>query len=96
MITIEPILLDVELSVEEFDLEVNDEAAVDFDLDTAIEVIQIGGDPYEGPYTVTPKVTEQTLETLAKTMTDNVTVLEIPYIAVSNPSGGTTVTIGGI
>lgn len=55
-----------------------------------------GNNPYEGPYTVTPQVTEQTLRTRAKTMTDDVTVLEIPYVSVSNLSGGNTVTIGGI
>lgn len=96
MITVEPILLDVNLSVEEYNVEVDDGGIYDAELGSAIVINQIGGDPYEGPYTVTPKVTEQTLETLAHTMTDNVTVLEIPYIAVSNPSGGTTVTIGGI
>lgn len=95
MITVEPILLDVDVSVEEFDLEVNDETAVDFELGTAINVIHLQGDEYEGPYIVTPKVEQQELATRAKTMTDNVTVLEIPYAEVSNLSGGYTVTIGG-
>lgn len=56
-----------------------------------------GGDypAYTGEYVVTPTRSEQTLETFRKVMTDNVTILEIPYVAVSNPSGGKTYTIGG-
>lgn len=86
MITVEPIHLDVDVSEEEFEME----------LDTQIVVNYIGGDPFEGPYIITPKVSEQTLPTYAKTMTDDVTVLEIPYVEVANLSGGHTVTIGGI
>lgn len=95
MITVEPILLDVDVSVEEFDLEVQETESLDVELETAINVIHLQGDEYEGPYIVTPKVEEQQLATRAKTMTDNVTVLEIPYAEVSNLSGGYTVTIGG-
>lgn len=49
---------------------------------------------YTGSYTVKPLVSEQTLATKDKVMTDNVTVLEIPYSEVSNNEGGCTVTIG--
>ena len=52
-------------------------------------------EPYEGPYTVTPKVQSQILETKNRYLDKNVSVLEIPYAAVSNPSGGLTITIGG-
>lgn len=53
-------------------------------------------DIYDGDYIVTPKASEQTvLQTRAKAMIDDVTVLEIPYTSVSNLSGGNTVTIGG-
>lgn len=92
---LEPILLDVELTEEEFLMDMVEES-FDMDMDTAIVVNHIGGDPYDGEYTITPKVTEQTLPTRAKTMRDDVTVLEIPYVSVSNLSGGNTVTIGGI
>lgn len=51
---------------------------------------------YEGPYEVTPLFDEQILETRKKSMADDVTVLAIPIYEVSNPQGGTTVTIGGI
>ena len=50
--------------------------------------------PYVGDYAVTPKVTEQTLETENKRMAANLKVEKIPYVEVSNPSGGTTVYIG--
>lgn len=49
-------------------------------------------DPYEGPYVVVPKTVDQILATNDKTMTDDVTVKEIPYAEVGN-TYGTTVTI---
>ena len=52
-------------------------------------------DAYAGPYTVTPRFVSQTLETEHKSMTDDVTVLEIPVHRVSNEAGGVTVSIGG-
>lgn len=60
------------------------------------QIVKSGEYPdYAGPYDVTPKVTAQRLETKDTHMTENVTVREIPYYAVANPQGGTTVTIGG-
>lgn len=61
-----------------------------------VSIIHHGDLPiYDGEYIVTPKAfEEQILETANKAMRDNVTVLEIPYIEVTNPSGGTTVSIG--
>lgn len=53
-----------------------------------------GGEPYTGDYTVTPKVTAQTLGTQGKTMTDDLTIKAIPYAEVTNISNGKTVTIG--
>ena len=49
---------------------------------------------YDGPYEVTPRFYEQTLETKNKLMTDDVTVEIIPAHEVTNPAGGLTVTIG--
>ena len=49
---------------------------------------------YQGPYEITPRKVEQELETDNLRMTDNVTILGIPYAEVSNPSGGLTATIG--
>lgn len=56
-------------------------------------VIHWDGIPYEGEYIVTPRTTQQSLETKHKTMRDDVTVLEIPYYQTSNEAGGYTVII---
>lgn len=53
----------------------------------------VGGEPYIGDYVVTPKVTEQVMPVKEKVMTDDVTILAIPYYDVSNASGGSTVYI---
>ena len=62
------------------------------------EVIEVDHhfDPYAGPYIVTPLAwQEQILATKNKTMTDDVTVLEVPYTEVANPYG-TTATIATV
>lgn len=59
------------------------------------EVVEVDHDfdPYPGPYIITPLAwQDQILETKDKTMTDDVTVLEVPYTEVSNIHG-TTVSI---
>lgn len=58
-----------------------------------LNVPNVFGDAYDGPYSVTPKVEEQVLHTQHKQMTDDVTVKAIPVYRVSNNSGGTTVYI---
>nr|DAK68131.1 MAG TPA: hypothetical protein [Caudoviricetes sp.] len=60
------------------------------------QIVKSGDYPdYAGPYDVTPMVTAQRMETKDTHMTDDVTIQEIPYYAVSNPQGGTTIVIGG-
>lgn len=54
----------------------------------------VGGVPYTGDYVVTPKITQQVLPTAQKTMTDDVTVRQIPRYDVSNAAGGVTINIG--
>lgn len=49
---------------------------------------------YKGAYEVTPKVTEQSLKTKDKHMTDDVKIKSIPFFNVSNTSGGSTAYIG--
>ena len=51
---------------------------------------------YPGPYTATPKVTEQTLLTASKMCSRNIEVEAVPYLEVSNVSGGKTATIAYI
>lgn len=51
------------------------------------------GLPYDGTYEVTPTTSEQVLPTAHRTLADDVTVHQIPYLATSNDSGGITVSI---
>lgn len=53
----------------------------------------IGGEKYEGDYTVTPAMKAQTLPTMNKVLTENVIISPIPFYEVSNPGGGKTVYI---
>lgn len=55
-----------------------------------------GGEPYDGPYTVTPDFETQELATKDKFLKDNVTVDPIVVARVENPAGGKTIFIGGI
>ena len=55
-----------------------------------------GGEPYDGPYTVTPDFETQELATKDRLLKDNVTVDPIAVARVENPSGGKTIYIGGI
>lgn len=61
-----------------------------------ISDIPTGGEgiPYLGEYEVIPSTEEQTLATKNKTMSENVTIKQIPTYEVSNESG-TTFIIGG-
>lgn len=54
------------------------------------------GEPYDGPYTVTPNFETQELATKDKILKDNVTVDPIAVARVENPAGGKTIFIGGI
>nr|UWF94856.1 MAG: hypothetical protein [Bacteriophage sp.] len=55
-----------------------------------------GGEPYDGPYTVTPDFETQELATKDRLLKDNVTVNPIAVARVENPAGGKTIFIGGI
>lgn len=55
-----------------------------------------GGEPYDGPYTVTPDFEMQELATKDRLLKDNVTVDPIVVARVENPAGGKTIFIGGI
>lgn len=86
---IEPYLIELEVSDDGYELLVGTDEVYDAELGTAVVVQKINGDVYEGPYTVEPKVQEQVLETKDKTMTDNVTVLQVPYWQTGNEFGDT-------
>ena len=55
---------------------------------------QIPIEEYDGDYTVTPRLDEQTLLTKNYKMRDNLTVEKIPVVITSNLYGGKTVVIG--
>lgn len=80
-------MIDLVLEVfqEEYSLEV-----------TPAEAINLSGKPYEGEYLVKPDFIGMTLPTKDRVLNKNVTVNPIEVARVSNPSGGTTVYIGGI
>ncbi len=52
------------------------------------------GPEYTGTYTVTPTTSSQTLNTANRLLKDDVKIEAIPYSAVSNNTGGTTIIIG--
>lgn len=86
MITMPNRVMEIEIELEESVNEIE------------IEITEGGGSQlpfYNGDYVVSPKVKENVLlETKNKSMKDNVTVLEVPYMEVHNEKG-TTLTIGG-
>lgn len=61
---------------------------------TVIIPEQIPIEEYDGDYTVTPRLEEQTLQTQGYKMRENLTVQTIPVVATSNLFGGKTVVIG--
>lgn len=89
-------LLDVDLSVEEFELETVVAEEIEVEIDTAINAARVIGDVYDGAYTVAPSFDEQLLETKDKVMIDDVTIEPILVSRTTNVSGGRTIYIGGI
>lgn len=79
-----------EREIATLELEAADEIAV---LEEGAGAVSLA--PFSGEYTVTPKVQMQTMETADKYMTDDVTILAIPYYSVDNQENGQTVIIGG-
>lgn len=80
-------MTDIVVSIDAPEIEIN--------LDNGI--IRITPELYTGAYIVTPKIAEETiLQTAQKYLENNVRVLEIPVHEVTNPQGGTTVTIGEV
>ena len=76
------------------EIELSIDSTVRIDFDVSVEMGTAGRLPdYEGSYEVTPKLEEQVLPTKNRSMTDDLTVKEVPVSRVSNPSGGKTCTI---
>lgn len=77
-----------------FDVELRANDSFNVELGQVMEVPTAPA--YTGEYEVIPKFTEEVLKTKNKLMKDNVVVYPIEVARVSNPSGGTTIYIGGI
>lgn len=54
----------------------------------------VGCVDYTGTHEVTPQTTAQVLQTADKRLTDDITVLAIPFYEVSNEAGGSTFCVG--
>jgi hypothetical protein len=52
------------------------------------------GEGYVGEYIVTPSINTKILKTSKKVLSDDVTVLPIPYKEIENQAGGKTIIIG--
>lgn len=63
---------------------------------TDVQEVRVMPSVYDGDYEVTPKFQSQVLSTKGKSLVDDVSVKAISVSRTSNPSGGTTVYIGGI
>lgn len=92
----EPVALDItiDVSAEIPDIQIGcEEESTDISIEVAA-----GGEgkpPYEGEYTVVSDLHNNVImPTRGMAMTDNVTVLPIPFYEASNPQGGITLTIG--
>ena len=68
-----------------------DKMRVDFQ---QVQTITEVNNPYNGEYSIRPKMDEQILPTKGRVLFEDVIVQAIPIIYTSNPSGGTTVYIG--
>lgn len=88
--------IDIDLTLDlpqDIDIELDGQQEADFDVNDIVEIIRGEFPFYEGPYSVTPRVAEQQLETRNTTVTQNIEVEGIPVYRTSNPYG-TTVIIG--
>ena len=63
-------------------------------IDMTSGVVQVTGDPWDGPYTITPHAYQQDFDTTDKLFVDDLTVLQIPTHQAPNTKG-TTFTIDG-
>lgn len=66
-------------------------------LDISIDIGGSGGGRlpyYMGDYEVTPRKQRIVLPTKNTSMSDDLTVLQVPYQEITNPQGGKTVVIG--
>ena len=63
--------------------------------DLTIPEVVYKGEIYENSFEITPSSGFQLLPTAGCYLSDDILIHPVPYQAVSNPSGGYTITIGG-
>ena len=80
---------------QDIDVENVVEQVVNIEQDVIIVPVYEDVPLYEGKYTVAPKLSEQTLPTRKKFLSEDVRIEKIPITRVSNTSGGNTIIIGG-
>lgn len=90
----EPLDITIEVSAEIPDIQIEcEEESADIEIEVAAG--GEGNPPYEGEYTVVSDLHNNVImPTRGMAMTDDVTVLPIPFYEASNPQGGITLTIG--
>lgn len=89
--------LNIELISEEpLDICLEEDEALNIDLDIGTVVVGKDYPEYEGPYTAVPKVTDQIFETKKRSMEEDFVVTKITHLETPNAGGGLTVTIGEI
>ena len=73
------VIYDLEIEDGEvYDLEVSDGEDVECELASSIVINEIVGEPYEGPYEVTPSAETQILPTAVKTADSDIVINPIP------------------
>lgn len=90
--------LDADFSIDaalEFDIEFEEDSDIVFEIKEQFVIEYKEKLPdYEGPYNVIPKISKTILPTKDTSMSEDITIFQIPYAAVKNTAGGVTVTIG--
>jgi len=81
-----------ESSADSFHLSLAEDS--DFTMEFEASLAAVSAVAYEGPYRVSPSLSEQQLKTRNKLCIEDIHVLEIPYFEVGNTSGMTAI-IGG-
>ena len=76
------------------DISIDPIATIDFDLTDTIQVVESSYPIYDGPYTIIPKATDQSVPTEETLVMEDILVKRIPTYATSNPHGGLTFIIG--
>lgn len=96
--SVQKIFADVKTTYTDVDVEIiqnGNLVETDAAASVIVRTIKTGEEEYDGDYIVTPETISQKLETKNRIMSDDVTVLAIPFFETTNLGGGYTAIIGG-